>query len=161
MKEYFNSLKPREQIFLIVGAIFLVLAFLYWIIWEPFSKNVDSMELTVIQQQATLAEMRKIAAEVEQLRKKSSAPTANTQGQSLLTLIDSSAKKRNLGSALKRVEPVGDNKVRVRMDKANFNDLIRWLGYLQQNYGILTASITLDTQKESGRTNARLVLEGS
>ncbi len=161
MKEYFASLKPRERMFLIIGAAFLLLAFLYWIIWEPFSKSVDSMELSVVQQQATLSEMKKMEEEVKQLRKKSSSSKQSTQGQSLLTLIDSSAKNRKLGSALKRVEPVGDDKVRVRMDKANFNDTVRWLGYLEQNYGVLATSITLDTQSESGLVNARLVLEGS
>ncbi len=161
MKEYFANLKPRERIFLISGAVFLILAFLYWIIWEPFSKSVDSMELTVIQQQSTLSGMKKMAAEFTELRKKASPSQKNTQGQSLLTLIDSSAKNRKLGPALKRVEPVGDSKVRVRMDKANFNHMIRWLGYLEQNYDILATSITLDKQSESGLVNARLVLEGS
>ncbi len=161
MKEYLANLKPRERMFLITGAVFLLLAFLYWIIWEPFSQSVDSMNLTVIQQQSTLSKMKEMEKEVEQLRKKSSSSRQSTQGQSLLTLIDSSAKNRKLGSALKRVEPVGESKVRVRMDKANFNDMVRWLGYLEQNYGILATSITLDTQTESGLVNARLVMEGS
>ncbi|HEB62903.1 MAG TPA: type II secretion system protein M [Gammaproteobacteria bacterium] len=160
MKEYFASLKPRERMFLVTGAIFLVLAFLYWIIWEPFSKSVDSMKLTVVQQQSTLSEMKKMATELTELRKKSLPSQKNTQGQSLLTLIDSSAKNRKLGPALKRVEPVGDSKVRVRLDKADFNDMVRWLGYLEQNYGILATSITIDTQSLSGRVNARLVMEG-
>lgn len=160
MKEYFASLKPRERMFLMTGAIFLVLAFLYWIIWEPFSKSVDSMKLTVVQQQTTLSEMKKMATEFTELRAKASPSQKSTQGQSLLTLIDSSAKNRKLGPALKRVEPVGDSKVRVRLDKANFNDMVRWIGYLEQNYGILATSITLDTQSTSGQVNARLVMEG-
>ena len=57
---------------------------------------------------------------------------------------------------MKRIEPQGDDKLRVQFEQVDFNQLIRWLGSLEQEYGVIIASVTLDRQSEAGRFDARL-----
>ena len=70
-----------------------------------------------------------------------------------------SAKRSQLGTALKRVEPDGAHGVRVWLEQAPFDDMIRWLGELKNNSGVRITSVTVDQQGAAGLVNARLMLE--
>ena len=39
MKDWFDSLETREQVFVAVGAIFLLVALVYALLWMPLDKN--------------------------------------------------------------------------------------------------------------------------
>ncbi len=61
---------------------------------------------------------------------------------------------------MKRIEPEGQNSVRVWLEQAAFDDVIQWLQNLKRDYGIHTADIVIERQAAAGRVNARLTLEG-
>ena len=78
-------------------------------------------------------------------------------GQSLLSLVDRTAKSGRLGTALKRVQPDGDEKVGVWLEAANFDDLVRWLAALETRHGVRVVSSVFQALEASGSVDARLV----
>lgn len=161
MKEWFEKLDPRERKVVIGGGAALVLAALYFLIWEPFANSIDVMRKNNAGQQQLLAWMKKSANEVKQLKALNPQSSRSSTGQSLLGLIDQTAKRGKLGSSVKRVKPEGSSKAHVWIEDASFNDLIRWLETLQDRHGIRIVSSFIEKQDSSGIIKARLVFEGS
>ena len=56
-------------------------------------------------------------------------------------------------------EPVGDDKVRLRLDQVEFNALVSWLGVLESDKGIVAVDISLDSAS-SGYVSVRLNIQG-
>ena len=162
MKSWWNSLNERER-WLVAGSAVLVPLFLsYTLIWQPFHNRLQNLRQTVALQRQELAWMRQAAVEIKQLGGTTSSSRPRRQGQqSLLTLVDQSARTAGLGTALKRIEPQGEDKLRVQFEQVGFDQLIHWLGSLEQDYGVTLVNATVDRQTESGRVDARLILQGS
>lgn len=157
MKAWFMGLEANERRMLTGGGGLLLVMLLYLGIWEPLHNKVDSLRASTAEQTSLLAWMRSAAQEVKQLRGRAGQPTKLASGGSLLSLVDSTAKSGRLGEALKRVQPDGDTKVRVWLEAASFDDLIRWLSTLETRYGVHVESSVLQALDNPGRVDARLV----
>lgn len=158
IKVWFAGLEQRERRLVIAAASLLAILLLYVAIWEPISSSVDDLRTTTGEQQTVLQWMRQAAQEIRQLRGNNGAHAASTGGQSLLTLVDRTAKINQLGNALKRIQPDGDRRVQVWMEGASFDDVIRWLVKLRAQYGVLIESSVIEVKEQAGRVDARLVL---
>jgi general secretion pathway protein M len=158
VKEWFNGLAPRERIMVSLAAAVVVLALVYAAAWSPLSSSVDRLEQSVEEQQSLKQWMQQSAAEVNRLRS-----TAGSGGdhRSLLAVVDQTSKQSQLAPAVKRVEPDGQELVRVTLEQASFDDLVTWLGNLQQRFGVNVADVSIDRQADSGRVNVRLTLKRS
>ena len=158
MKEYLDRLSERDRLLLmlVVAAVIILLLFAGW---HSFASRVDRMHDVLSSQQATLAHMKQAAQQVRQLRGK--APVHSSAGQSLMALLDSTARQSGLHDAVKRVDPDGQDKVRLRLEQAGFDDMMRWLESLSRSYGITVENITIDRLDSVGLVNARLTLTGA
>jgi len=157
MKSWFNGLEANERRMLIVGGGLLAVMFLYMGIWEPLTNKVETLRVSTTEQTALLAWMRSSAQEVKQLRGRGNQQAKPASGQSLLSLVDRTAKSGRLGTALKRVQPDGDEKVGVWLEAANFDDLVRWLAALETRHGVRVVSSVFQALEASGSVDARLV----
>ena len=72
-------------------------------------------------------------------------------GESLLVIVDRSARESGLGNALAGSEPSGPGALSVRLQKASFDALITWLGRLAQQNGIRVDSASIDSAGAPGR----------
>ncbi|HEY5604677.1 MAG TPA: type II secretion system protein M [Gammaproteobacteria bacterium] len=162
MKEWFDKLEPRERRVLIAGAAVLLVALLYLLAWAPFTKKIASLEKSNQENQELLVWMEQSAEEAKKLQAtlRSNNPTSSSKGQSLLGIIDRTAKTENLGKSVKRVQPDGQSKAGVWLENAPFNDTIKWLENLQRQQGIHIVTSVIEKLEEPGLVNARLVLEG-
>ena len=159
MRQWLNQLAPRERQMVLVGAPIVLLMMLYFLLWAPFNESVDRLQQKVSEQQALELWMNAAALDVKKLR--GSQKNNTLGGQSLLTLVDKTARSGKLQESLKRVEPDGENKVRIRMEQVAFDELIRWIELLKNKYGIVVDNITVDRQVAVGRVNAKITLENS
>ena len=158
MKEWFDSLDPRERKVVTIGAIMLLLLSVYFLAWEPFSSKLDKLRKSSVANERTLSWMKQTSLEVKRLQRNSGGPK-NLSGQSLLGLIDKTAKQHKLADAIKRVQPDGKTKALVRLESASFNNMILWLEQLQLRQGIEIVSSDIERQEQPGLVNARLILE--
>ena len=158
MKEWFTSLAPRERAMVSIAAAVVVLALVYAVAWSPLASSVTRLQQSVEEQQALKQWMQQSAAEVNQLR---GAAGASDDHRSLLAVVDQTSKQSQLGPAVKRIEPDGQELVRVSLEQASFDDMMSWLGSLQRSFGVSVADVSIDRQAASGRVNARITLKRS
>jgi general secretion pathway protein M len=156
---WLNGLDPRERNLVIFGAVAVICLLIYALGWDPLVKETESLRKRNQEQQALVAWMQNAAQEVKQLRRMSGAPAHLPQGQSLLTTIDRTAKTTRLAGAMKRVQPDGDNRVRVWLEDAGFDDVMKWLNNLEQRQGVVVVSSVFEAKDQPGHVDGRLVFE--
>jgi general secretion pathway protein M len=159
MKKLLANLQPRERLMVLSGIVAVILMILYLTLWAPYSgAQRDALRDDVASRQADLAWMQQAAQKIRQLQQSGAA--LNTGGQSLLALIDQTAKQNQIGGAVKRIEPAGEGSVRVWLEQADFDALLLWVDLLQRAHGIAVDTIALDREPLPGRVNARITFSG-
>jgi general secretion pathway protein M len=157
MKAWWESLNTRERALLVSGLAVTVALLFYMLVWEPVRASRHQLQQTVATQLADLAWMRQAAQDIKRLG--NSAPgQAVSDERSLLTLVDQTAKAADLGAAMKRVAPQGDDKLSAQLDGAEFEKLIPWLIGLEQQHHLVIVSLSVDRTDTPGLVNARVVL---
>lgn len=157
LKDWFFSLQPRERAIVAIGGVLLLLVAIYILALAPFYKAVNSRAERVANKEGDLAWMRSVGGEV--LALSASSPTAAApSNESLVVLIDRTARECGLGAALTGQTPNGDNGIRVRLEQAEFDKLVVCLGSLQQSHSVNIESANIDRTGKPGFVNASLVL---
>lgn len=161
MKDWLDNLGSRERLMLAAGAVLLVLLLLYVLLLEPLLSGYHALQESVAEQRDTVHWMQGSAETIQRLRSSGGTAAKGLGGRSLLAVTDSTARAGGLGPALKRVEPEGGNSVRVWLDGAPFDVLVKWLGTLSTQHGVEADSVTLERNEAPGLVNARLMLEAA
>lgn len=157
LKDWFYSLQPRERTLVLCGGAALVLFAIYFFALAPFYSAVNSRAERVAKKQGDIAWMRSVGGEILALG--ASATPANVPtNESLVVLIDRSARECGLGSSLTGQTPNGENGIRVRLEQAEFDKLVVCLGSLQQSHSVNIESANIDRTGKPGFVNASLVL---
>ena len=147
-----DSLSERDRRTLLIGAVIAALLLLYVVI--QLDSSVSSAHKRIIKKQTDLAWMRTAAPELAA----ANGGHIAANGQSLLVLVDSSARESGLASALAGSDPAGPGGLSVRLQKAPFDVLIPWLARLSQQNGIRVDTASIETAGSPGLVNAALVL---
>ena len=161
MKAWLENLDPRERMMAAAGAVLLVLFLIYVLVLSPLHSGYDSLRSTVDTQRTTAQWMQESAQTLKSLKRSSGRAAQGLGGRSLLSVADSTARAGGLGPALKRVEPEGSDSVRVWLDGASFDVVVKWLGTLSTIHGVNAETVTLERTGTAGRVNARLTLQAS
>lgn len=159
MKQWFSGLNNRERLIVSGGAIMLLILLLYLMIWEPLNSKRAQLQTSVEAQKNTYTWMQQAAREVRQLSGKGAGVKKHTG--SMLGTINNTAKPVLRGAILKRVEEDRQQGVRVWIEQVAFDDLINWLGQIQQQYGIRVSSLVSERHSKAGRVDVRLILQRS
>jgi general secretion pathway protein M len=151
--ERYVALSVRERRMVVVGAIAAVGIFLFGILL-PLDRSVANAQQRLAKKHADLVWMQGVAPEI------ASAPPA-ASGESLLVVVDRSARESGLASSLAGSEPGGPGSLSVRLEKAPFDALIAWLARLAQQNGVAVDSATIEKAGTPGVVNAAIVLHTS
>ena len=147
-----DSLSERDRRTLLIGAVIAALLLLYVII--QLDSSVSSAHKRIVKKQADLAWMRTAAPELAA----TGGAHIGANGQSLLVLVDSSARESGLASSLAGSDPAGPGGLSVRLQKAPFDTMIPWLARLSQQNGIRVDTASIESAGSPGLVNAALVL---
>jgi general secretion pathway protein M len=155
MRTWYENLSERDRrVVGIGGVVVLVLALLAVVV--PLNTQITQARKRISTKQGDLAFMQSVAPQVAAAGP-GSAGAANAE--SLVVLIDSSARESGLGKALSSSQPTGDRGLRIRFDKAPFDALVAWLARLSQQHGVRIESAEIESAGETGLVNAGLVLK--
>jgi general secretion pathway protein M len=146
-----DSLSERDRRTLLIGAGIVALLLLYAVI--QLDSSVSSAHQRIKKKQDDLAWIQIAGPEIT-----ADGPVSASSGESLLVIVDRSARESGLGNALAGSEPSGANGLSVRLQKASFDSLIMWLSQLSRQNGIRVESASFDTAGEPGLVNAAIVL---
>jgi general secretion pathway protein M len=159
MKEKWQQLSIREKRLVIFTSIVVLITLVYFLIWEPLQDGIQTSRVRIKAQNDTLVQIRNLAAEARQLMAAQRQAGANTRSSSsLLVIIERTAQEKNLKSRLQKVQPEGQDGVRVWIENASFDQLIEWLALLEKKNTIYVSEIIIERQKEPGRINSRILL---
>ena len=147
-----DTLSERDRRMLVIGGAIVAVLLLYVVI--QLDSSVSSAHKRIKKKQDDLAWIQTAAPEI------AAAGPINTAGggESLLVIVDRSAREAGLGTALAGSEPAGPGGLSVRLQKAPFDNLISWLARLSQQNGVRIDSASIDTAGAPGLVNAAIVL---
>ena len=148
----FAALPERERR-LVLGGLALAAAILIFGVVIPLDRSVAHAHDRLARKRADLTWMQEVAPELA-----TSAPPPAATGESLLVIIDRSARESGLGGALAGSEPGGPGSLSVRLAKAPFDTLVAWLARLAQQNGVSVEAATVEKTDTPGLVSAALVL---
>jgi general secretion pathway protein M len=157
MRDWFESLAQRERIILIAGGVLAVLIIAWTFVWTPLRDGAFELDGSVTQKNRLLANLRR----VEAVGAQANGGTTVAPTQSLVLLVDQTHRAHGLAGTLSRNQPDGSDGIRVTFQSASFDELVSWLGALQQSYGVLVESASFDGTAQPGIVSATLVLRRS
>jgi general secretion pathway protein M len=146
-----DSLSERDRRTLLIGGVIAVLLLIFIIV--QLDSSVSHAHKRIDKKREDLAWMRNVAPELA-----TAGPIRSGAGESLLVIVDRSARESGLANALSGSEPSGPGGLSVRLEKASFDTLIAWLARLSQQNGIRVESASIDNAGTPGIVNAAVVL---
>ena len=148
-----RSLSARDRRTLLIGGVIAAILFVIVVIL-PLDHSVSHLKAQVARKQADLVWMRNAAPEIA-----AAGPMRGNSGESLIVIVDQSARESGLGNSLAGSQPSGVGSLSVQLEKAPFDALVGWLARLSQQNGVQIESATIDTTGQPGTVNASLVLK--
>ena len=144
---------PERERRLLAGGLALTAAILLFGVVIPLDRSVAHAHQRLARKHADLTWMQGVAPELA-----ASAPPPAATGESLLVIIDRSARESGLAGALAGSEPGGPGSLSVRLARAPFDTLVGWLGRLAQQNGVSVESASIEKADAPGLVNAAIVL---
>lgn len=152
MKFNYDTLQPREQQLVKYGGIGLVLVLIFGVLM-PLDSSVSKARTRITKKQQDLVWMKSVAPFL------AVQVPHQSNGESLIVIVDRSARESGLGNSLAGTDPSGAGGIQVRLEKAPFDAVIGWLSRLSQQNGIGVDGATIDGAGAPGLVNAAIVLK--
>jgi general secretion pathway protein M len=156
LKEWFASLQQRERIAVSVAAVLVAAMVIYVLGLAPFYRGVNALEQSVSTRKEDLAWMQQNGSRVHMLA--ASRPQLASPDESLVLMVDRTAREAGLGASLTNQTPTGPNGIKVSLQDAAFDMLMVWLNGLQATQGISIQSATINRAPQPGLVNVSLEL---
>ncbi|MDR2214928.1 MAG: type II secretion system protein M [Nevskiaceae bacterium] len=154
LQDWYSAREPREQLILRWGAVAAVVL-LILALALPVQRNVRAAQTRIETKQQDLAFLRQVGPTISAAGPM--APPPDSQ-QSLIVLVDSSARESGLGETVSGSQPSGDGGLRVQLEQADFNLLVAWLARLSTQHGLRIESANIESGSQPGLTNASVVI---
>jgi general secretion pathway protein M len=152
LQQWVAALSESERRIALIGAVIAPVLLIFGVLL-PLDRSVSQAHERLMKKRTDLAWMQGVAPEL------AAAPgPPSTAGESLLVIVDRSARESGLAGSLAGSEPAGPKGLSLRLQKAPFDMLVAWLARLAQQNGIRVDSATIDSAGAPGLVNAAVVL---
>jgi general secretion pathway protein M len=155
LRDWLRNLSGRERNLVYVAGLLLGIAAIYVIVVLPVTGLHKRLESRVDRKSADVAWMRQVAPQVAAAAAAGGAAASN---ESLVVLVDRTARQAGLGAALRDQSPNGPNGLRLRLEAAPFDVLVTWLAVLREQYGVGVEAASVDSTSAPGLVNASVTL---
>ena len=161
MKSWFEGLEPREQLFIAIGGVLVLVALLYVFAWVPLDTRHQNARTAVATWERALAELKPLRGMQLPATGSQAAAAGARADQTPVVIVDTTLRARGLDRSLRRSQPTTTNGIRVEFENVAFDDLVLWLGDLSREYSMDATSGSFSTanRDEVGRVSATLTLE--
>jgi len=157
-RRQYEMISSRDRMMLNGLVIFLVIIAGYFLILKPSFDSVNQAQLELKGKQDLLQWIKSNEHRAKGVSNSGGKSQGRKPGQSLLALINKTSGPFQV--SLKRFEPEGADKLRIWVEDIPFNNLVKWLNKLQAKHSVSILNISIDSQKEQGIINAKVVLKG-
>lgn len=162
LKQNFYNLGERDQKLLVTMIALLVVTLFYIGIWEPIHLSLEKQKADQLTQTEIYGWMQNAAVEARQLKSSGSKPGRISKTNSPVSIVaEQSARTSGLKDRIGKIESSGKDRAQVKVDNAQFNQMLLWINTLKTRYGIHVASAKIERTDKDGFINARLSLSRS
>ena len=155
MRTWYANLAERERRVVTLGAAAGVVIVLLAIIL-PLNRNIAQARQRITTKQGDLAFIQEATP---QLAAAGPGTGEAATGESLVVLIDTSARESGIGKSLSSSQATADKGLRIRLENVPFDALVAWLARLTQSHGVRVESAEIEAAGEPGLVNAGLFLK--
>jgi general secretion pathway protein M len=155
MRAWYSNLAERERRVVTLGAAVGVVLVLLAIIL-PLNRNIAQARQRITTKQGDLAFIQDATP---QLAAAGPGSGEAATGESLVVLIDTSARESGIGKSLSSSQATADKGLRIRLENVPFDALVAWLARLSQSHGVRVESAEIEAAGEPGLVNAGLLLK--
>jgi type II secretory pathway component PulM len=153
LKSRWEGLESLEQSILRYSAVIVGVLLFYLLIIDPINSGRDKAEDRLRSAQEAFSVAQQQAYDL----KAAEANPATAESGSFLTQVESSAEQQGLRSALKRLQPSGNDQIQVSLEGASYSQLLQWLSSLHQQ-GIRAQRVDIQRERQSDLLDAQLLL---
>lgn len=156
VRDWYSGLTRRERNLVAVAGALAAVTLLYVGLVLPLQTLSAKGAQRLEQKTADLAWMRSVAPQVQAAAAR--APTGAASGESLVVLVDRTARAAGLGAALRGQSPDGEQGQRLRFEGVSFDALVTWLASLEEQHGVRIEAANVDPGAASGLVNASVTV---
>jgi type II secretory pathway component PulM len=143
-----QHLQPRERLMVACGGPLIIGILSYALVLQPWYAALDHMETALPFKRADLVWMR----QQSQLLKNGGASNVQKfkgENQSLMAVVEQTAKTSGVSGAIQQMVPAEDNQeVSVVLEEVSFNNWVRWVDLLQNQYGVAIKQLSADREDD-------------
>lgn len=158
MREWFESLTPRERQALVFGGVALGLLLFFSVAWWPLARNNAKLVDDVAEDSRQLAWMQSAALEVRTLGT-SRAGEGVKDSRTLIARVTAELRRDNIVAS--QVRPEGEERLRLTLEGVPFTRLLQPLARLQSQYAVRVQEALVEPGGAQGVVDARLLLARS
>ena len=151
--EWYEHLGARDRIAFRALAGFLIAALIYMLMLQPMLNYGAAAQRDLQEERELLVWLQAHESLVSP-----NGADGTQRDQPVTTIVNDAAREHNI--TVRRYEPVDDDSVRVALEGASFNDVVKWLYKLENSHGIHATDLTIEREAQAGRVNVRLTLSG-
>lgn len=155
LQETLDGLSQRERQMVLAAALVIAVTLLWLLVWEPVA-GWQQRGVQALEAQRAVAQRLAQATALQQQRGPGQQIDRST---ALLTVVDRSSRGPTLGKAPSRVQPDGEQSVKVWLENVAYENLLAWLIELQNGYGIQPSALEIERSERAGTVDARLTLK--
>lgn len=153
----YQSFSQREQQIILVAGIVVLIAVLYWLVWQPIVGQVPVMQQRVAAAEDGITTIKAQLAEYQQLTHSSSGAASRRGNQSLNNAVTSTANRYRITINDLKSQPNKPDELAVYIDLAEFDQVLLWLQEIERYYQIETISFDVDQiEDKPGFVKARI-----
>jgi len=142
-----------------VGAVAASIIIAWGLIWTPLHNRTTDLQETVADKSRLLNDLRRAEGFGPGARQPNTA--ANGANQSILLLIDGTARTFGLADSFTQNRPNGPNEISVTFQRAPFESIVAWLIELETAYGVSVESVSMTNTGQPGLVNGQIFLNRS
>jgi len=148
MKAQWQQLEERDKKLVIILAITLTIATVYWFIWQPLQDNIANTARQIKVQENTLADVKVIGQKIIALQGNASAAASGDLNQ----LVNRSAQRNNI--KISRMQAKNDS-LQLWVDNIAFDRFLNWLEELEYQHSIKVENLDITAGDNSGMIKVR------
>jgi general secretion pathway protein M len=153
----YENLSSKDRFAVRVLSFVLLIFLIYVAIWKPAKAFRESAQSDMDYYQHLVEWIKTNQSQIRLSATNTGQSNSQIQNsQQLVSAVSNMAKQYKL--SLKRLEPSGDHKIRIWLEKSSFNDTILWLQNLNKNYGIHVSQIAIERNDTPGLVDITLTL---
>jgi len=145
IKEWWDNISEREQQLTFISLVVVFIAVIYFLIWQPIATNLAASQQKLQSSEQTLQWVESNANKLVAAGIGNNKTTARKQN--LSQLISSTAKSNKI--VISRIQNRNDS-VDIWINQVEFNQFLKWITALQNQYQVQVNSVDLNQDKTQG-----------